>query len=143
MRNSSPTCVDANLIIRVVAEPRDDPAWRQWETWQAQGRSLAAPTLLRYEVRNALYRAERQGLWSAIATRAALRAILAIPLDLHDEADLHLTAMDFAARFSLPAAYDAHYLALADKLGGEFWTADWRLANAVRSVLPWVHLVEE
>jgi predicted nucleic acid-binding protein len=50
--------------------------------------------------------------------------------------------LDLADRFALPAAYDAHYLALADWLGGEFWTADRRLAKAVGEALPWVRLVE-
>jgi predicted nucleic acid-binding protein len=47
-----------------------------------------------------------------------------------------------AERFSLPAAYDAHYLALADWLGGEFWTADRKLVRAVEDELPWVRVVE-
>jgi predicted nucleic acid-binding protein len=47
-----------------------------------------------------------------------------------------------ADQFSLPAAYDAHYLALAELLEGEFWTADGQLARRVQPSLPWVHLVE-
>lgn len=34
--------------------------------------------------------------------------------------------------------HDAHYLALAQTLDCEFWTADERLYNAVRDQLPWV-----
>jgi len=67
---------------------------------------------------------------------------LALPLELHGEPDLHWRALELAAKFSLPAACDAHYLALAELLEGEFWTADGRLARTVRSSLPWVHLVE-
>jgi len=40
--------------------------------------------------------------------------------------------LDLAARFSLPAIYDAHYLALAERLGSEFWTADRRLGQAAQ-----------
>lgn len=53
-----------------------------------------------------------------------------------------LRAWTMADKFSLPAVYDAHYLALAELLEGEFWTADGRLARTVQSSLPWVHLVE-
>jgi predicted nucleic acid-binding protein len=51
-------------------------------------------------------------------------------------------ALDLAARFSLPASDDACYLALAERLGGEFWTADRRLVQAVQMELGWVRLVE-
>jgi len=40
------------------------------------------------------------------------------------------------------AVYDAHYLALAERLGAEMWTADRRLCQAVGAALPWVRLVE-
>ena len=43
-----------------------------------------------------------------------------------------------AARFNRPAAYDAHYLALAEMMNCEFWTADRRLFNVVKDELPWV-----
>jgi predicted nucleic acid-binding protein len=36
------------------------------------------------------------------------------------------------------AAYDSFYLALAESLGCEFWSADKKLANAVGQ--PWVRL---
>ena len=43
-----------------------------------------------------------------------------------------------ATRFNRPAAYDAHYLALAEMMNCEFWTADRRLFNVVKDELPWV-----
>ena len=141
MRNSW-LCVDANLVIRLVADPKDESIRRLWEQWDAEKRQLAAPTLLYYEVTNVLDRYQKQGLMSASAVRLALKAALSLPLRLHGQADLHWQALDLAERFSLPAADDAHYLALAEWLGGEFWTADWRLAQAVQTALPWVHLVE-
>jgi len=54
---------------------------------------------------------------------------------------LHRRALQLAEALSLPAAYDAHYLALAERVGAEFWTTDRRLANKVREALPWVHLL--
>ena len=38
--------------------------------------------------------------------------------------------------------YDAHYLALAERLGAEFWTADRRLQQAVGATLLWVRLLD-
>ncbi len=79
---------------------------------------------------------------SAGAVDLALQAALALPLRLYGEAHLHARALALAARLDLPAAYDAHYLALAEWLGGELWTADGRLARAVGASLPWVRLIE-
>jgi predicted nucleic acid-binding protein len=139
--NNSWVCVDANLVLRLVADPADEPVQDLWEQWDSQRRQLAAPTLLYYEVANALYRYQKLGYVSDSSVQLAFRAALALPLELHGEPDLHWRALDLADRFSLPAAYDAHYLALAELLEGEFWTADGRLARTVQSSLPWVHLV--
>jgi predicted nucleic acid-binding protein len=136
--NSSWLCVDANLVVRLVADPKDESIWGLWEQWDAEGQRLAAPTLLYYEVANALYRYRRQRLMSLSSVHLALKAAFSLPLHLFGEAALHQRALDLAERFSLPAAYDAHYLALAEQLGAEFWTADRRLVQAVQPALPWV-----
>ena len=140
MRNSW-LCIDANLVIRLVADPKDETVRRLWEQWDAERRQLVAPTLLYYEVANVLYRYQKLGLMSASSVHLALKAALSLPLRLHRDASLHQRALDLADRFSLPAAYDAYYLALAEWLGGEFWTADRRLVQAVQAESPWVHLV--
>jgi predicted nucleic acid-binding protein len=44
--------------------------------------------------------------------------------------------------FSLRAAYDAHYLALAGSLEAGFWTTDAELVDVVGDELWWVRLVE-
>ena len=135
-------CVDANLVIRLVADPADESIQRLWEGWDADRRQLAAPTLLYYEVANALYRYQTLGFIEPASVRLAFEAALALPLRLYGEADLHWRSLELAECLSLPAAYGAHYLALAEFLGGEFWTADRRLARAVQAALPWVHLVD-
>jgi predicted nucleic acid-binding protein len=135
-------CVDASLVVRLVAGPAEESHQARWEQWDAEGRRLAAPTLLLYEVANSLYRYQKLGYISASAVELAFKAALALPLELHGGPDLHWRALELAKRFSLPAAYDAHYLALAELLEGEFWTADGELARAVQAALPWVHLVE-
>jgi len=135
-------CVDANLVIRLVVDPSDRAIQQLWERWATERRQIAAPTLLYYEVANVLYRYQALGLMRASSAQLALKAALALPVRLHGEPDLHHLALDLAQRFSLPAAYDAHYLALAEHLGAEFWTADGKLAHTVQAALPWVYLME-
>ncbi len=61
---------------------------------------------------------------------------------MYQEMELHQQALLLAQRFSLSATYDAHYLALAEKMNAEFWSADRRLIQRVQSALPWVNLLE-
>ena len=51
---------------------------------------------------------------------------------------LHRVAWELAIKFDRPAAYDSHYLALAEMLSCELWTGDRRLYNVVKDELPWV-----
>jgi len=60
---------------------------------------------------------------------------------VYDNALLQPRALSIATRFKRPKAYDAQYLAVADLLGCELWTADRRLASAVAGELPWVRYV--
>jgi len=141
MSNSS-VCVDASLVVRLVADPSDKRVRSLWEEWDAEKRPFWAPTLLYFEVSNALYRYQRAGMMSASSVRLALTAALSLPVQLYGEETLHSQALDLAERFSLPAVYDAHYLAVAQHLGAEFWSSDRKLIHTVQSALPWVHLVE-
>lgn len=78
---------------------------------------------------------------SDLSAEATLAAAVKLPIHLYDDEDMHARAMFFARHLGLPASYDAHYLALADHLGAELWTADRRLANSVQPHLPWVQFV--
>ncbi len=134
-------CVDAGCVVRLFTEPDDERYPALWRRWRAEDRRVVAPRLLRYEVTNVLYRSRREASLRSVSLESALQTVLALPIELRDDDDLHEMAFRFAERFSLPAAYDAHYLALADRLGAVFWTTDRRLANAIGSDLPWVRLV--
>ena len=56
------------------------------------------------------------------------------------DALLAQAAFEWTLRLNRAAAYDRFYLALAETLGCELWTADTRLRNAAD--LPWVRGVE-
>lgn len=136
-------CVDANLVIYLVINgPHTILITNLWTTWHEAGRSVAAPTLLYYEVSNVLHRYVVHGYLRSGEADRALQAALDLGLTLYGDANLHQRALELAKRYSFPAAYDAHYLALAERLGADFWTADQRLAQAVQADLPWVHLAK-
>jgi predicted nucleic acid-binding protein len=133
-------CVDASLIVRLMVDAADDRLPAQWKAWSEREQQIVAPTLLYYEVANALYQYQRQQYLAAELAEQALAASLSLPIRLYGDSGLHLSAKRFAERFALSATYDAHYLALADRLGAEFWSADRRLAEKVQAQLDWMHL---
>lgn len=135
---SSWICIDASLVVRLMVNPPGTDVRPLWERWKAARTPLAAPTLIYFEVANALYRYEKQGLFGPETTDSALEAALSLPVRLYGETTLHHRAVELARRFALPASYDANYLALAERLGTELWTCDRRLANRVQQ--PWVRL---
>ena len=136
-------CVDASMVIRRVIFPEHASVQQVWELWARENRSLVAPSLLFYEVTNGMYRYQRQGWLSSETVAMALSAALALPIELVGDPDLHQRARALAERFELPATYDAHYLALAERLGVELWTTDARLVSALQPYhLEWLRLAE-
>jgi predicted nucleic acid-binding protein len=131
MNNSSTVCVDASIIIRLVISEAD-PFHAQWETWIEQNVRIVAPNLLFYEVVNGLYQYEKVRILPTESVNKALVAALTFPIELLGEPWLHQQAKALAKKYSLPAVYDAHYLALSDQLGIDFWTADARLHKALQ-----------
>ena len=55
-----------------------------------------------------------------------LEHLLASGIELREDPNVHARAMQIAGQLRQGAVYDAHYLALADILGCEYWTADER-----------------
>jgi len=135
-------CVDASFIVRLITSNTPDSVFDQyWEEWQAAEYRIAAPTLLYYEVSNALYRYALAGQLTAQEVSELFAAALGVGLWFYGDAQLHQQALAIAQRENLSATYDAHYLALAERLCALFWTADRRLFQALQPQLSWVHFV--
>lgn len=142
MPNSSTICVDANIAVEVITATAPSRIVGLWEDWLQRRDLLVAPRLIRYELVNVIFKSRRAGAISESTATDLMTAMLELPIMLHDTESIHHRALWLASRFNLPATYDAHYLALAEELNCEFWTADKRLAGAVRDELDWVHLFE-
>jgi predicted nucleic acid-binding protein len=141
---TSPVCVDANIVVTIVAPEAQRPlALSLWRSWLKQDREIVAPRLLVYEVTSALWRKARRDVLTLEEARRAVQAALRMGVTILDPPGLSEQAFELAARFQRPAAYDAHYLALADHLECPFWTADERLYNAIRTDFPHIHWLGE
>ncbi|MBC7264069.1 MAG: type II toxin-antitoxin system VapC family toxin [Chloroflexi bacterium] len=138
----SPVCVDASIVVALVtAETQSERALTLWAEWMQGGIRVIAPTLLQCEATSALRRKVMRGTMSLPDARRALEVALSLAIELLDPPGLSLRALDLAVRLNRPAAYDAYYLALAEMMGAEFWTADEKLYNAVRDEFPHIHWV--
>ena len=58
--------------------------------------------------------------------------MLNYPVELYFDEGLLRRGYELATAYNRPTAYDAQYLALAERLDCTFWTADERLFNAVK-----------
>ena len=133
------TClvVDASFTFRLLISSPMQPAYQeQARQWIGEGLELVAPSLWLYEMTSALSKVVRYGDLDPSEAREALALThqLGVRLLLPDEA-LTRSAFEWTVRLGRGAAYDSFYVALAERLGCEPWTADQRLRNAVD--LPW------
>jgi predicted nucleic acid-binding protein len=134
-----PACVDASFVVRLLLGGEEaDRASARWAGWAAAGVRVLAPELLLAETTNALYRCGKAGLLRPAEVDEAVRHVGALGIETSPMAPLVGPALSLAQRLTLPAAYDAFYLALAERESAELWTADLRLKRAVSAVLPWV-----
>jgi predicted nucleic acid-binding protein len=134
--------VDASLALKwIQQEPYSDEASELLENWQQQRRRLTAPSLFAYEATNALGKRVKRGQLTAEVAKERLTSLLENGPALEHDVALNLRALEIMQQFSLPSAYDAHYLALAESRQCECWTADERLWNSVKGGIPWVRWV--
>lgn len=137
---NSQVCVDASILLKLVLhEPDSHLAEALWRSWLATGHRPVAPPLLPFEITAVLRKHVYRGTISQAYGAEALRQALAFNIALIAVPDLHQRAWDLATQLNRPTAYDAHYLALAEALGCEFWTADGRLYQAIQDRLSSVH----
>ena len=132
--------VDASFCIRLILPDARRTALRaRMEQWLQAGYEFYAPDLWLYEMTTALCKGAFFGLVTAEEAENSLPLVseLAIELVAADAEQARL-AFAWTRRLNRAAAYDSFYLALAEAMQCDLWTADQRLHNAVN--LPWVRL---
>jgi len=134
--------VDASLALRWVLkdekEVRADTLLSQWAMSLTR---MLVPPLFLSEIANALYLSVRRSRLTLKEARLALVTIIQIGAEVSEPAGLYSRSLDLAAEYSLTNAYDAQYIALAEIEGCELWTADERLAAAVKPAPSWLRLI--
>lgn len=138
--------VDANLCIALtIPLPYSEAAAKQWLFWEVNRFEIYAPVLWEYEIVSALRKAIIVGLISKRDTENALQRLLMLGVERKTpDPDLHHSALQWAERAKQTVAYDSQYLALAEALQADFWSADKRLVDSLKSrKLAWLHWIGE
>jgi len=116
--------LDASAALLLLIDP--GPAGEHVAA-RLDGAPIVAPDLLPYEVTNVLRRHRNAGRLSEAEARLALAGLHHLPIDLWSHALLAERVWSLGANLS---AYDAAYVALAERLDAVLLTADARIAGA-------------
>ncbi len=93
------------------------------------------------EVTNALHKRIVANEMSEPEAVSLVGVLLSSGIELRDPPEIYVRALELASMLRQRAAYDSHYLALAEFLGCEFWTADrrfYRAASAAAGNVRWI-----
>jgi predicted nucleic acid-binding protein len=132
-----PIVLDANLIVVLVSgDVRGESVLLQLEKWVEQSMALHAPELALYEIANALTRLIVANAFDPTEVEMTWEQIQSLPITYHSLDSLP-RIIEIARTLSRQNAYDAAYIALAEKLEAELWTLDTPLyRNAIGQGLP-------
>lgn len=126
--------VDASIVVKWLINEVDSPeALALGYSWAEAGVALVAPYLLPFEIANALYRRVLQAELSLERASSLVEFLRDMGIELRETPLIHVRAIEIASELGQRAAYDAHYLALAEELDCDLWTADARFYSAARS----------
>ncbi|HID54217.1 MAG TPA: PIN domain-containing protein [Anaerolineae bacterium] len=130
--------IDASFVVKLIVPGPNQAIYEQlFADWADAGHQLYAPTLWAYEVTSALSKMARSGKLSQTFAQRSLT--LAYKLDIQlmpPTPTLAESAFAWTIQLKRAASYDSFYLALAESLKCDLWTADRRLFNAASQ--PWV-----
>ena len=117
--------IDASLLVKLlVIEQFSAQAVRLANYWAAMGIRLAAPDFIHAEVISALYKKISAGIISINLAVELMTEFYAMDIDIYPASLLHQRAIELALELRQRMPYDSHYLALAESLNCDFWTAD-------------------
>jgi predicted nucleic acid-binding protein len=135
----SQVIVDANVLVKLVLDEDDsDAAQDLWQIWNEQETERFAPPFFPYESVAAIRWNVVRKVISPIMADAAFRELTLILNEVHLLAppELHERAWEIAKQLQQGQVYDAYYVALAEILDCEMWTADEKLYRAAFRLFP-------
>jgi predicted nucleic acid-binding protein len=134
--------IDASVALKwyLDDETEDGNALLLLNAFVNRSIDLFAPTLLEYEVINGLVVAQKRGRIPQAAVATAISAFQELRIPFEGIGGLAEQILFYCSKYAR-SAYDASYIALAEKTKADLITADLALYNTVSKDLPWVRLL--
>ena len=136
--------LDASLVIKAIL-PNPENALCQAVLANLEAVQLAAPALWVYEITSTFAKAVYFGQITVDEGSTAIHQALALGVQiiLPDETQ-SLLAYQWTMRLKRSSAYNCFYLAIAEALEADLWTADQRLFRSLEpQKLKWLHWIGE
>jgi predicted nucleic acid-binding protein len=136
--------VDASVVIDLIAPDvtGDLVVGALFAKWAAAAVTLTAPGLMWLEAENALLTGIRRGRWNGADADGAAVLLERIPVRQADTDEDRIRAFELARRYDNWPIYDMLYVAVAERIGEEYVTADRKLRTRLAH-LGWVKLPAE
>lgn len=134
-------CVDLSVVASLLLPTRRSAAAEAVFTRVPEA-DVIAPSLLDAEVATLLRVRVARGDLGLEDADKLFGAFLDLGVRTLDTRATAKRSWDLARYLGFPRAQDAVYLAFAEDLGCDLWTADRRFHARVASSVPWVRLVE-
>ena len=133
--------VDANLgasAVLTIKGMENVPAL--FTRWTEERRGLFAPEWWLAEVVSVIRQHVFRKLISSEQAHQAVEDVESLEVTTFSMSfELYHNALNWAEKIGQSRVYDSLYLALAEHLSGELWTADQRLVNSARALnISWV-----
>ena len=134
--------VDASVAVKwLVPEEESELAAKLLDDATATDTRVLVPPHLPIEVTNAL----RKKIWRSELTISeadrALQGFLRLDFRITEPPDLYKRSLELANQYGRRAVYDSHYVALAEIVGCDLWTADTGIVNVMARDLPFIKLL--
>ena len=133
------TVIDASVVLKwyLADEKHGEKALGLLNRYISNELDILAPSLLEYEVINALVIARKRGRIEEETLLSAIDGFLGLGIELKNLSMFSTRVLHYCKVYNR-SAYDASYLALAEEDGIPLITSDRVMYNAVQTDLQWV-----
>ncbi|MDP2753213.1 MAG: type II toxin-antitoxin system VapC family toxin [Nitrospirota bacterium] len=141
MKNSQ-VSIDASFLLKLfLPEEKSEKAEEIWKSWIKDSIEVVAPTLIIFEVSSVLRNKVYRGSIDAETGANIINQLKGLDILLVYTDDILDIAWEIGDILKSSTLYDCFYIALARFLDIPLWTADKRLYDSAKNIVPFINLL--